>query len=338
MKKCLTLLIVLALILTMIPAVFAATSGQLHDGDNAIELPWDTDDASVYTYTATQTGTLYIVATEFSYALKDYDYSDNSGRMDEWSMYTVLTIDGAALSDGYFGSIEVVEGQTYTFSWKHRYATEKWYAYGWAATLNLSYTDEWMPHAGTAELPAVLRIEQCPTDSVEIAAGGIAYYTLYGFEGACLTVIGENAYITATVFNLETALHEDVYYEAVDGVVTMPINSSYVNILIGNDGPEDAIFELDYYYLLGSEKNPAQLVIGENTAVTVADNYDGYNFTWTAEKSGTLTLTFPEKGWMCTIDCRKAGVNNEFYVYTDVNAPIVLKVTEGEVYENENRR
>ena len=86
MKKFLSLLLALSLVLGMSLTAMATTGGQLVDGDNEIELPWDTDELVTYTYTATQTGTLYISATEFYYSDGDFDYMDNSDNMDEWEM------------------------------------------------------------------------------------------------------------------------------------------------------------------------------------------------------------------------------------------------------------
>ena len=74
MKKFLSLLLALSLALSLYVPVFAA-DGVLTDGDNTIELPWDTDEAVTYTYTATQTGTLYLSVEEFYYADGDFDCS-----------------------------------------------------------------------------------------------------------------------------------------------------------------------------------------------------------------------------------------------------------------------
>ena len=205
MKKFLSLLLALSLVLSMSLTALATTT-ELVDGENVIELPWDTDEAVIYTYTATQTGTLYISALEFYYADGDFDYIDNMDNMDEWEMYTELTVDGQLLDGLYYGSVEVVEGQTYTILWEHLYATEKWYKLGWQIVLNISYTGDSAPQLGSEELPVELYPSDCPTESIEIPAGGSVWYVLYEFDYAEFLVAGEDAYINATVYNMDLSL------------------------------------------------------------------------------------------------------------------------------------
>ena len=328
MKKIMGLLLALIMVMTLATAAFATTGGELFDGDNEIELPWDATEASTYTYKATQTGTLYVVGTYFGWANKNDDYSDNTDYMNEWGMYTSLTVNGVELEGKYYGSVEVVKGRTYTFSWAHRDPN----GFGWCATLNLSYTDDLGPKPGSEELPVELHIEDCPTTSIKIDAYDVAYYRLYDFDGAHLTVTGDGAYVYMTYINMDTMLKEEHWYEAVNGVAVAPIHTSYCTILIGNDGDYPATFGLDYYYAVGSVRNPAQLVMGENVAVTQKDNYNGYYFTWTAQSDGALTLSFPETGWMYEIVNNTSGQNYESSCIstTKVN-PVDVEVSKGDV-------
>lgn len=313
MKKFLSLLLALSLVLGMSLTATAATSGQLVDGDNEIELPWDTDEASVFTYTATQTGTLYISVEEFYSCDPKHDYSDNSQYMNEWTDYTNFTVDGQALSGGYFGGVEVVEGQTYTVVWEHIYATEKWYNLGWKAVINLSYSGEAVPQPGSEELPVELYVADCPTDTIEIPAGGTVWYLLYDFGGAQFTVTGDDAYVVMTVRSPETLEQEEVTIPAKDGVVTVSGAEYHMLIQIGNAGDAPAVFALDYYYPLGSAMNPEELKLGQNTATVEEENYDGYNFLWVAECAGTLTLTMPKENWMASIENITAGTGMMWY-------------------------
>ncbi len=58
---------------------------------------------------------------------------------------------------------------------------------------------------------------------------------------------------------------------------------------------------------LGTVDNPAQLVIGQNTAAAGSGATEGYLFTWTPTASGTLTLTFPSgQNWMYRVDYMNA--------------------------------
>lgn len=336
MKKILSLLLVLSLLLSMSLVATAATSGQLVDGDNEIELPWDTDEASVYTYTATQTGTLYISTIAFGYAEESYNYEDNMEKLeDEWGWYTRLTVDGQLLDGLYFGTVEVVEGQTYTFSWSHAedVVLATWYDMGWNAVLNLSYDGELVPKLGSEKLPVELLREDCPTQTIEIAPGTAVYYQLKGFGGTCFTVTGENAYVLVTYFDMLQGEQIVDRIDPVNGVVTIPIEFDLASLQIGNDGAQSATFSLDCYYPLGCWHNPAQLVGGKNVATTIEENFDGYYFTWTAQCNGTLTLTFPEAGWTYSVLNTGDDLGERFFSYESEEAlnPIELTVSKGDV-------
>lgn len=330
MKKFISLLLVLAMVLSMSAVAIATTGGQLQDGDNTIELPWDSVEASTYTYTATQTGTLYIMATEFYSAIGDYDYTDNSANMDEWEWYTQLTVNGQALEGAYYGGVEVVAGQTYTIAWSHlpEMIAAKWYNLGWRAVINLSYSGEDIPQPGSESLPVELFMNQCPTESIEIAPGATAYYLLYDFGGAVFTVTGENAYVVTTSFDMEMGGTVVTRYESEDGVVTVPVANYHTTIQIGNAGEEGAVFALDCYYALGTRMNPAQLVIGQNVAE--AENWDGYCFTWTAQCNGTLTLNMPERGWVASVRNETAD-GEELWYDSGFTTTITVEVAKGDV-------
>lgn len=328
MKKFLSLLLALSLVLSLSVSAFAI-GGVLVDGDNEMELPWDTDEAVTFTYTATQTGTLYLSVEDFYYADGDFDYMDNTDYMNEFADYTGFTVDGQSLDGGYFGSVEVVEGQTYTISWEHLYATETWYKLGWKIVLNLSYTGDAAPQLGSEELPVELYTADCPTDSIEVPASGAVWYLLYDFGGAQFTVTGENAYVSMTAWNQETMEQEELSFEAENGVVTVPVGSYHVMLQIGNSGEESAVFGLNYSYALGTEKNPDILELGETVVTIEANNYDGYNFLWTAQCNGTLTLTLPEENWLASIVNLTAGGNPQWFDSTGENV-ITLEVSAGD--------
>ena len=77
-----------------------------------------------------------------------------------------------------------------------------------------------------------------------------------------------------------------------------------------NDTDAEATYELKIVVPVGTMDNPAELVMGENTA-TVAEGAQGYFYTWTAEKDGTLTITMPEGNWVYAIN------NLTSYAYGD---------------------
>ena len=308
MKKMISLLLVLVMLLSMTQLTLAATDGQMTEGVNYMELPYDSKDASVYTYTATQTGTLYISVIYLGCDVGDSYYDDNTERMYELGYYTTLTVNGEMLENEYYGTLEVVEGQTYTICWEHIFS--KWYQYGWEASLYLSYTDDL---SGTMLYPVELNRAQCPTDTIEIAPGMAVHYTLYEFGGSTLTVTGENAYVLMAVNSAEGSDEEAVRYEAENGVVSVPIPYDYFHLQIGNAGDAPATFALHYFFPVGSRENPQELVMGDNLAPSKKDDWEGYNFTFTATCDGTLTLTFPEKDWMASVQNMRVDNWAEWY-------------------------
>lgn len=297
MKKILGILLALALVLSLSSVVFADTVGTLQNGDNYIELPYKAKEASEYTYTATQTGTLYIMTTAFNSSYKGGAWTDSLETIDQDWGATELAVDGVELSGLYYGTVQVVEGQSYTFSWKHTFNGY----YGWSATLNLSYSPDLMPVMGTPEFPVVLEARNCPTTSIEIAAGETVYYQLYDFDGGSLVLTGGNASISYSFMNPETMAMETRTYTAVNGVTTAPISASSAIVQITNLGELAVAFNIDCQLATGIRKNPAKLELGENVAETKAEDYEGYFFIWTAPRSGKLTLTFPGDSWYYTI-------------------------------------
>ena len=333
MKKMLSLLLALTLLLSISGVAIATTAGQLTEGDNTIELPWDTREPMIYTYTATQTGTLYIANVEFLSAIGDYDYTDNTNNMYEWQDCTEFTVDGQLLEGFYYGSVEVVEGQTYTFSWKHGadVADKTWYKLGFKAVINLSYASELVPKYGSEELPVELYPADCPTDSIEIPAGGSVWYNLYEFNDAEFLVTGENAYIKATVMNMDTFAMEEVYEVAKNGVATMLVSGWRVLVEIGNSGTEPAVFQLNYRYPLGSENNPDTLVMGENVAEAEPGGFEGYTYAWTAQCDGVLTLTMPQSNWTVIVYNMTEGDEGVWFDAPGENV-ITIEVKKGELF------
>ena len=75
---------------------------------------------------------------------------------------------------------------------------------------------------------------------------------------------------------------------------------------ITNDGTEEASYAMTLVTPVGSQDNPAELVIGENTA-TVSEGAQGYFYTYTAAEDGTLSITMPAGNWTYAINNVTAG-------------------------------
>ena len=124
------------------------------------------------------------------------------------------------------------------------------------------------------------------TATVEVGANATYYYSAY-VSGMELTINGESAGM-------------------LNGNRWMP-----ATFTVTNDGDAVATFELKISYPIGSQNNPAELVIGDNTAAIEAGNDQGYWFTWTAAEDGVLVITMPEGDWMYVIN------NMTTYTYGD---------------------
>lgn len=112
-----------------------------------------------------------------------------------------------------------------------------------------------------------------------------AWFKVQNFVGD-LVINGQGAF--NVIYNGETIA-------AVDGVATLSLNASMWDpALFQIDAAGAYTFSLSYP--IGSMENPAALVIGENVADIKAGS-QGYTYTWTATEEGTLKITMPAGQW-----------------------------------------
>lgn len=175
---------------------------------------------------------------------------------------------------------------------------------------------------GTESNP-IMFVDQNPdTNSIEdlmsVEAGATKYYT-GRVGGLTMTVAAENISIE----------YEGTVYTPVDGVITINVvNAGFFApapvFAVTNTGDEDAVYDVTFSYPLGSFENPAQLVMGPNSA-DVAGAGQGYYFSWIAEEDGKLTIDMTSSNWTYTIN------NNTQYGYGDNHAsddePVVASET-----------
>ncbi len=113
------------------------------------------------------------------------------------------------------------------------------------------------------------------------------YFNLYKMVSTViLTIDNKDAYV---IYNKKT-------YEAVNGVVTVPgIKSQYTNspveLIIGNKGTAETTFDVKLSHPVGSQGNPYKMKLSSFTVNAEKNNEQGVYYSWTATKSGTLTLT-----------------------------------------------
>lgn len=286
MKKALSLLLVLAMVLALAPAVFAEGTGvpedavQLTIGYNNIEAADVT-----YSYTASEDGTLSLsMGTAIMGEVSAMVYIAG----DETNAQT-LAVDSSlelSLKSGETAVVEVTAAgyATLTASWN-------------AGSASGGEEEE------EEQLPAYdIYIYEVPY-TVDVPAGETVLCALNYFGGQTVTVTGGGAYV---IYNGTT-------YTAVDGVVSFSVADYYVTVEIGNSGSADASYVVSYTVPVGTMDNPEVVEAGTYTA-SVEEGSWGYYYSWTADEAGTLTVSVSaEGGWMYSVN------NATTYAYGDTH-------------------
>lgn len=130
------------------------------------------------------------------------------------------------------------------------------------------------------EIGGTLRFE------AEVKSGHLVYYEIYRVSGTYLTISSADAYV----------VYNGITYEAKNGVVTVPELQSKgmnepVKLAIGNKGTKDVAFEVVMAYPAGTQPNPHTLKLGSFTTNVEEGNDQGVYYTYTATKSGVLTIS-----------------------------------------------
>ena len=241
-----------------------------------------------HVYTAERNGTVYISVVEMLYNGKNVTESalGNSVQM---------TVNGASVST-FNKSCEVKAGDEIAIVVKD---------YSWDGsgivdtTINLSYEGFFEHPAGSLMNPVELMYADCPTKSIQIAAGAAAWYELegdpgdystpsnYPFKGKTLVVTGANAYVIV----------DNNRHDAVNGVVKVEMNEQTM-IQIGNAGNAAAIFDISIEIPEGHVDNPKDLNEGENKISL--PSYGTYHYDFHATANGTATVTVSGENWKYT--------------------------------------
>ena len=241
-----------------------------------------------YVYTAERNGTVYVSVVEMLY---------NGEAVTESALGSsvLMTINGSSVSS-FNKSYEVQTGDEIAIIVKDY----SWDGSGKVDTIvNLSYNGFFEHAAGSLMNPVQLMIADCPTDSIEIAAGSAAWYQLegdpgdystpsnYPFKGKYLIVTGENAFVDV----------DGTVYTAENGIVKVLMGEQTL-IQIGNAGNAPTVFGIDVEVPAGHIDNPQDLVEGANTVEL--PSYGTHNFDFTAVEDGTVTVTVSGENWKYT--------------------------------------
>jgi len=166
-----------------------------------------------------------------------------------------------------------------------------------------------------------------PSDTISIPAGKTQYYT-GRFGDMIMTINGSKVKV----------VHNGTTYTASNGKVTLECvqTSMWEPCLfaITNTGASAINYSVSVAYPLGYMDNPATLVMGSNSAPCKKDG-NGYFYTWTAPKDGTLTITMTSSNWMYTMNNMTQALYGE-QQYSDskpVVNPGTISVSAGDVIE-----
>ncbi len=196
--------------------------------------------------------------------------------------------------------VEVTEGDVISLMVNGFNAEDPWSYPGGT----LSFTAAIDEIVGTEDSPIMIQDPSVPF-TTEVPAGKMLYYAGYIHD---MTMTAENVQGAAVILNNVT------YAADANGllVVKFPAAESVgrpapVVFVLSNGTEQDAVYTLNFAYPVGSLDNPAELVLGENTATVEADKPEGYNFAWEAAEPGTLTVTMEGSNWQYVINNETAG-------------------------------
>ncbi|MBQ7230260.1 MAG: S8 family serine peptidase [Oscillospiraceae bacterium] len=241
-----------------------------------------------YVYTAEKDGTVYVSVVEMLYNGESVNESVLGSSVQ-------MTINGSSVST-FNKSYEVTTGDEIAIVIKD---------YSWdgsgvvSANISLSYEGFYEHPVGSLGNPVELLFADCPTDSIEIAAGSAVWYelesyydesawqTVYPFDGKYLVVTGEHAFVDV----------EGTVYNAENGIVKVLMDDETL-IQIGNAGTAPAVFGISVEIPEGHVDNPQDLVEGENKVDL--PSYGSHHYDFHAAEDGTVTVTVSGENWKYT--------------------------------------
>ena len=171
-------------------------------------------------------------------------------------------------------------------------------------TFTASFFD---PTLGTEGNPIWLEL----SDTLTIPAGKTVYYTAR-VDDMIMTLSGENVSVN----------HNGTDYTPVEGVITLDCKGASETeppvFAITNTGTQEETFAVTFGYPLGHSENPEILTLGK-TEVTLAEgNAEGRFFTWTAEASGSFTVTMTDGAhWQYALSNVTGGISGEHHTSGD---------------------
>ena len=265
MKRVLSMLVVLAMVLSMVPSVFAAseTATVLTDiSEIAVNLTEENGYAVEYSWTPAEDGELSL-----------YQYTDLPINM----MLTQgeNTADNYVVEDGvgsysFAVSLEVVAGEEVTIEFINSVVlAQEFTAYGNFVGL---------PGKSESNPISLEELESTVTNSGKLWYQGF-------FSGTTMTVTGEGDF-TVTYNGVDTA--------AVEGVVSMDVTSMNPRMPVIFALTGEGEYKITFTYPVGTQMNPEVIFRPAYIPVNIeAGNSQGYFYKWQSNAAGELKITCP---------------------------------------------
>lgn len=166
------------------------------------------------------------------------------------------------------------------------------------------------PLLGTEAKPISLNIGEDTVNTVTIPAGETLYYVANA-EGMLLHFTGRDVKLT----------HNGTEYVPENGMLELLCHGSESVFAITANAETEQACALRFTYPVGHRENPADLVLGENTAQLEDGSLCGYTFAWTAESNGILTVTMAEGSWQYLISNETTGMTGVIHTSEDQPLP-----------------
>lgn len=185
-------------------------------------------------------------------------------------------------------------------------------------TLSCSFILDYGP--GTEYNPIML----LELDNTVTNAGTVYYGTFH--NGSTMKITGPAGF---------TVLRDGEELPSVDGVFSCPIVSFNPRMPVVFAIVGDGEYQITYTYPAGHQMNPAQLVMGQNTASQAAGAMD-YYYNWTAPGNGELTITMDaDAQWLYCLSNVTSGISGDIHWSDDdpVQLTQTIAVSEGDVIQ-----
>ena len=292
MKRTLSLIMVLAMVLGMIPfGVLAAAAGTAEDpiiitqNSNYTAVCTEDNLEIYYQYTATEDGTVSV----------NFDSENESVTSGIDVAGTVIPyideVDGETVTV-YSVDMEVSEGDVIDIVAFDEAAAE------------ITFYFQFTPPEGSEKNPIQILSNE-PAEITVPADTTLYYHSTGNVNGMVFTLMGKDV----------TVAHNGTTYTAADGKVTFTCAQVSTNeaavYAVTNLSGATATYAVTFDAPLGTNDNKAPLQLDQKTTVSLAAKSEGYYYTWTAEKAGTLSLTMNSKNWVYVMNNITAGKYGE---------------------------